>query len=729
MSFLDLFRPKQESHAASANPTSPPAAQQQAPSPQHGIAANHLLNKAAVTGHDGAQRDLGKLQAGAQAPGAVVKDALGDLFSGFTDNAKHIAGAFKSAGTSLHNALFSGTDPGPAYAAAAAQAGPTQGAAAAQAAGPTQGAAAAQAAGLTQGAAAAQAGPTQRAAAATEPEENTQDQSKIQQYSQSGVPLTKEAWSMQDSIDGGKLHQMYKDVQSDLNAKDNALQLKPGQTADSVVIQRYIDAANNNAASASFMLEVMPTEMHFATQSPNAGGTGTGVGDFRVGGDVAQTRQVAKSVADTLVAQDGKDPNALGEDAQKKARENIYSLMVPYNNGGENIAAHDGVPQDGVNSLHNYLGKIDKRVKTVATGYSQGGAAVLEYAHQFGGTDGLDKVVALAPMGGADRYGADGVFSGKVKKEQSFLDRINPFKSKEEDQGVDVLSIMNASDPAKHIYDPLRDQPGMRSARDFAVTQAVPSVISNGIRGMGALGGLIPGLGPVINGGANLAAGAWDGALSLLKNPQVQDKLAQVAERKLEGSNPELAHAIPGVVDMLQDDHTKLADVLAIAPSMVNFTMKGGLNNMIKDGLGWAGAKTTQIGSMVGTGTSLLNPLLGTAVTTGSSFLGSTLTNKSSEMAREDGDLHGAPEDKNFSLGTYGYPMEAALPLLGTFLGDGNVIHGGSQKPEILALQQQIATNQNNAYGRRGDWTQKRTKNDTDDDPNTPVKPTVIGPA
>lgn len=664
MWFPDLFKPKQESKPAEQKPAPEPHGARPSPeSAQHGVAANYLLNESVKTGSPETSRELGSLNQGKKDPLSVISGAMHQLFGGFAEG--------PSAGE-LPQARGQAATPQPAAAVAEASAQCVPG-------GDTNG----------------QTGANSQS-----------DPAKIQQYSQSGVPLTEEAWAMQDSIDGGKLRELYTQIQQDI--EQDKLQLPEGQSADSVAIQRYIQMANDTQG-ASFVLDVMPTEMQWSTEGmPGHDQNDAGIGDFRVGQQVGQTRQIAQSVVSTLVAQQGGDPSNM----DPETRANIFGLVVPYNNGAENIAAHDAIPQDGVDNLHNYLQAIDADVNTVATGYSQGGGAVLEYAHQYGGTDGLDKAIALAPMGGADRFGDDGVYSGTMQHGA-------------QDSGVDVLALMNAADPAKDIYDPLKDNDTLQGVRN-GVVNAVPDFISAGLHGVGAAGSLLPGpLGGLIGGGANLLAGVWDG---VTQNHAVQDTLAQGGSQLLNGlGQPDLAEALPDVVDMMQEDGTQLGDLLTLGPSMLNFMTNGAVNNAVKDGLGWLGSTTTQVGGWIGMGTSLFNPLLGGAIGLGSSLLGSFFSGQANNIDHEDGALHGAPTDGHYDWGTRGYPMQSALPLLDTFLGGPDVVHGNDD-PQIAALQQQIANSQGNAYQRLGDWTYTRNENDTDADPNTPINPLVIAP-
>ncbi|MEM6928626.1 MAG: hypothetical protein AAF602_16940, partial [Myxococcota bacterium] len=80
---------------------------------------------------------------------------------------------------------------------------------------------------------------------------------------------------------------------------------------------------------------------------------------------------------------------------------------------------------------------VDPSVTTVASGYSQGGAAVLDYAldprGEFPDRTTLDYALALAPMGGTDTRGGEGIWAGRVGNTQ-------------------LLSIAHPDDPARHIH-------------------------------------------------------------------------------------------------------------------------------------------------------------------------------------------------------------------------------------------------------------------------------------
>ena len=81
----------------------------------------------------------------------------------------------------------------------------------------------------------------------------------------------------------------------------------------------------------------------------------------------------------------------------------------------------------------NYFGK-DSKVTTMATGYSQGGAAARTYLEDYGDKQGLDYSVMLAPMGGNNGRGEDGIWAGSKN-------------------GVQTLGIENKYDPARGLWD------------------------------------------------------------------------------------------------------------------------------------------------------------------------------------------------------------------------------------------------------------------------------------
>jgi hypothetical protein len=289
-----------------------------------------------------------------------------------------------------------------------------------------------------------------------------------QQYSELGLPMTEDAWAMQNAIDGGKLAEEYdRTLLSSLQAggvlqrlvRDGVIKadsipesfdeldpaeferlitaikqelgsgrafldsLKPEEREEfqEQVIHNYMGRAKNDE-NAAFMLELMPTDTTgMPGQMLEATGDalirGQGANDFKVGETVGKIRQGAVSMADSLRARG----------------DNVYALPVPYANTVPNIIGRTGKPSDGADHMHNYLEHLGPDMTTVATGYSQGGAAVMDYLDRYGDQDGLDYALALAPMGGTDQHGGNGVYSGEMN-------------------GVSTLSIMNQRDPAQGIH-------------------------------------------------------------------------------------------------------------------------------------------------------------------------------------------------------------------------------------------------------------------------------------
>jgi pimeloyl-ACP methyl ester carboxylesterase len=187
------------------------------------------------------------------------------------------------------------------------------------------------------------------------------------------------------------------------------------------VLHAYMQRAKNDE-DAAFMLELLPTDtdkpLGQVTESlGDALIKGQGANDFRVGDMVGKIRQGAVTMADSL----------------RERGNNVYALPVPYANTIPNIIGRTGTPSDGADHLHNYLEHLGPDMTTVTTGYSQGGAAVMDYVARYGDQDGLDYALALAPMGGADQHGGEGVYSGEMN-------------------GVSTLGIMNSADPAKRIH-------------------------------------------------------------------------------------------------------------------------------------------------------------------------------------------------------------------------------------------------------------------------------------
>ena len=88
----------------------------------------------------------------------------------------------------------------------------------------------------------------------------------------------------------------------------------------------------------------------------------------------------------------------------------------------------------------NYFGK-DSKTTTLTTGYSQGGAAARTYVEDYGNKQGLDYAVMLAPMGGNNGRGEDGIWGGTKN-------------------GVQTLGIENKYDPARGLWDRKGDEGG-----------------------------------------------------------------------------------------------------------------------------------------------------------------------------------------------------------------------------------------------------------------------------
>ncbi|MEM9489227.1 MAG: hypothetical protein AAGC55_08785, partial [Myxococcota bacterium] len=289
-----------------------------------------------------------------------------------------------------------------------------------------------------------------------------------QQYSELGLPMTEDAWAMQDAIDGGKLRETYNQTllsslqeggvlerlvaegtisretipasfeqmpPDQFNALIDAVRTELGsgrafldslepderEAFQEQVVYAYMARAKGDDRAA-FMLELMPTDTsNIPGQMGAAAGDallrGQGANEFKVGEYVGRIRQGAVTMSERLQA----------------TGDNVYALPVPYANTVPNIVGRNATPSDGADHLHNYLEHLGPDMKTATTGYSQGGAAVLDYVARYGDQDGLDYALALAPMGGADQYGGDGVYSGEFN-------------------GVSTLSIMNDKDPAKDLY-------------------------------------------------------------------------------------------------------------------------------------------------------------------------------------------------------------------------------------------------------------------------------------
>ena len=294
----------------------------------------------------------------------------------------------------------------------------------------------------------------------------------VQQYSELGIPLTDEAWGFQDAVDGGKLHTLYENsLLSTMQDPDFLKELverrvlKPNQipknfselTSEELrsftdlarreigsaeaflalldrddrkefqetMLHEYMDMARDDE-NAAFVFEMLPTEMgqpDFGEAIADGVIRGQAPNNFAVGDSVGKAR-----LSDVKLAQHYQQQGM-----------NTYGLVVPYSNRPSNVVGRTGTPTDGSDHLQNYLEMLknpvtgERDITTVATGYSQGGAAVLDYVERYGNTGLLDNAVAMAPMGGTDRHGGTGVHSGEWNS-------------------VQTLSIMNDKDPAQHLH-------------------------------------------------------------------------------------------------------------------------------------------------------------------------------------------------------------------------------------------------------------------------------------
>lgn len=291
-----------------------------------------------------------------------------------------------------------------------------------------------------------------------------------QNYSPLGIPLTKEAWEMQNRIDGGALQKLHdttlmgnlqeagvldtlvKDgtlsadsIPEDFSKMDpealrdlvltvddasatrsffQSMSPQDYTTLQTTILDGYMDLANQDPDQAVMLLDALPTEMDMGIKISEMM-SGDGPNNFQAGDDTSAFREGAATVAESM-RKDGKQ---------------VYGLVVPYANSVENIVANDGEPKDLVQNFSNYLGKLDPDTTSMISGYSQSGAGVLDYANQYGGTQGLDYAAAIAPMGGADRKGGTGTYNGTIRA-----------KDKDDAQGVQTMSFMNENDPAQYIH-------------------------------------------------------------------------------------------------------------------------------------------------------------------------------------------------------------------------------------------------------------------------------------
>ena len=251
----------------------------------------------------------------------------------------------------------------------------------------------------------------------------------VPQYTAFGLPRTAAAWTAQARIDGGKLAA----IKGSTVASEAAAGRAPAtwgedgwpadkaaaRTLEVAVVRAYLDNASAHPGAA-VILELMPTETDPSALRDIGGAVvdkvvrGEMPNDFVVGPTTALIRSYATDLAGVLGGR-------------------VYALPVPYANTRANILFRDGKPTDGAQDLLHTLTYVDERVRTVAIGYSQGSAALLAYLKEYGELPYLDAAVVLAPMGGADRMGATGVWAGDIGV-------------------VPTLTVANANDPAPLIH-------------------------------------------------------------------------------------------------------------------------------------------------------------------------------------------------------------------------------------------------------------------------------------
>lgn len=220
-------------------------------------------------------------------------------------------------------------------------------------------------------------------------------------YTPAGIPLDDEAWAIQSAIDGGKLLKLHG-------------AMAPGGAPDEAVVRAYLELASAGGAGAAFMAELLPTDTGHLLRAPATEGL--------------------RGTAWTAMARLGNMRVARAYLRANPGR-SMYALLVPYSNTVRNVLESRAAPLDGVRSLERYVaGVAGSKVAVIVVGYSQGAAVALEYEAAHPSNDqGVSYVVALAPMGGADRRGESGVWSG-VR------------------DGARTLAVANASDPAIRLY-------------------------------------------------------------------------------------------------------------------------------------------------------------------------------------------------------------------------------------------------------------------------------------
>ncbi|MBK9368770.1 MAG: hypothetical protein IPN01_21095 [Deltaproteobacteria bacterium] len=240
-----------------------------------------------------------------------------------------------------------------------------------------------------------------------------------QQYSELGMPLTTEAWNFQNAVDGGKLQAVYdRTLLSNLDAETTEQLIQAGvfkadevpedwSTLDDVtlrtlsgdveahfggaeaflstmdtearedfqesVLDQYMAMARADE-DAAFVFSLLPTEM-----TDDKAELGESLEDWAVDGQLPNNFAVGEDVGKARVSD-----VALAGQLQQLQGKNTYGLVVPYANTPANTIGRTGTPTDGSAHLDNYLNKLvdpvtgERNVTTVASGYSQGAAGVLD---------------------------------------------------------------------------------------------------------------------------------------------------------------------------------------------------------------------------------------------------------------------------------------------------------------------------------------------------------------
>lgn len=335
----------------------------------------------------------------------------------------------------------------------------------------------------------------------------------VQQYSGLGIPITDDAWERQNDIDNGKLRTCYaasfRDTLREQNpellgkVRDEILdeiETNPDQRelflaiiknsaeygdwveevdrsdyAEGAVsrqiqegtLDRYLEMAATDE-EAQLLLELMPTETDGRANPDGLGsldalfGQPDELDDYRVGPLVGGFRAGAAGMADLM------DDRSNRERIQGVPN-HVYALPIPYGNTAEQACGMPGKrghPLGAVATMRAYLEQLGGAVQrtggsrptVTATGYSQGGRAVLDYvgSKYNEGVGHVDQAVATAPMGGAQPEARcqDGVWGGQIN-------------------GTRTLAIEHRDDPARWVSPNNRDiqimgGPTLSGAANFA---------------------------------------------------------------------------------------------------------------------------------------------------------------------------------------------------------------------------------------------------------------------